>query len=615
MKFKYILFLGLLWAVFDSGNLHAQQIPISLNYIFRPDVINPASVGVREYNNVIISHQQRKIAVAGWRSISQFVHYNSQPLGRHGNWGWGLNLVNDIEHTENRINMSGSIAVQAMQTKKSRLSFGANFGFINWNSNYTKVNIFDRTDELLTDSPNFLELDLGAGVEYAMTQKKLQIQAGANVAQLAGNFLSNQLNGLRINPHLFAGGSVLFSPVHNLFVGPAAFYKEVSMRQDTTLRTGVLDVGLKGKLDRQKMWGGASYRINRAALNVAIGMEIYVADTAGRMDHSGVFADLNAGFSMPLQSSSVFGPSFEIGLDISWGKPYKNQAMIDTVRFTNGSFWKNDGNLNRHLEDYLLPNGPPGLRGETRVGNTTVNLDYEFSDQSLQYCGTTPEIVGDSLKKLGMEWIGVDGFLEGIANAVISEALDPDSTHVINVDSLEPLKGITSIQLEAFLQANEEEVNYGAEGTIYEGELGTNNPTDDTLFLKVVYNGADTLVAIAKNHYVTNLELACLKLHSMRMKLQYELEQTYGETTAFVWEGEDIDARQISGKKPVTVRKLRVTPNHPHQDAFQVNRVTLRFSKRDRRMVNEDGDVIPNDIPKTKKKKRKRRGMSRRERR
>lgn len=605
MNKRYFI-ITFFWLLVGAAGLKAQQLPISMNYIFRPGMSNPAYVGAKEYNNLHVSHQQRKVLVAGWRSISQFVNYNSQPLGKHGNWGWGFNIINDVEHTENRLGLNAAIAVQVIKTENSRLSLGGAVGMINWNSTYEKVRVFDRNDELLNSPLNFAELDMAMGFDYELRSKILRLNIGGSGTQLPGNFLSSELNGLRLYPHGIAGASVLFSPLHNFFVGPMAFYKN-TIFNDTTIIASQLDVGLKGELDRQDMWVGAAYRINRAALTLAFGMQIFMSDTVGSLDQSGIFVDLNAGFSYPMGESSVFGPSMEIGLDVNFGRPYRNKNMLDTLRMIDGAFWKNDGNLNRHTDNFLKPNAPPGLRSETYVTSETVILDYEFSDQSLQYVGSTPDISGDTLKKLGLEWVGVDGLLEGMVEFVLHDALNPDSNAVINIDSLEALRSLVSLQLEASLQASEQQVNLGAEGTVYEGELGTNNASDDTLFMRVVYNDADTIVAMALNHYVTNLELACLKLYSMRQKLLYELEQAYGEKLYFYFEGDKVDARILGDRKPVQIRKPRITPNHPNQDAFQVNHVALKFKRFEKKIYNDDGEVVPDDLPtKTKRGKNKR---------
>lgn len=615
MKTRH-LSIGLLLFFAGLSFVQAQQMPISMNQIFRPRLINPARSGTQAHHNIFISHQQRKILVAGWKSISQFLNYNSQPMGRAANWGWGVNLVNDIEHTENRFNFTASIAAQVIKTEKSRMSLGINLGVINWNSNYNNTLVYDRNDELLLSALNFVELDAGAGIDYSINTKKVKFDLQGVAMQLPGNFLSSQLAGLRINPHGVVAGKLLFSPLHNVFVGPMAFYRNTIFREDTTLIKATTDVGLKLELDRQDIWVGGAYRINRGALTGAFGMQIFMTDTTAKAEKGGIFVDLNAGFSLPMAGASPFGPSMEIGLDINFGRPYANKDFSDTLRIIDGAFWKNDGNLNRHTDDFIAPNGPVGLRAETYVTPRNVLLTYGFLDQSLQYVGTTPIFQGDSLQEVGMEWIGVDGLIEGIAGYVIKDALDPDSASVLNIDSLEALKFLTSVEFSASLQASEEEVYQLAEGTIYEGEFGTNNPTEDTLFLEIIYNEQDTVVGVALNHYLNNLELAALKLHAMRKKMEYELDTRYGETLSFQREENPLNTKALVGKKLVRINQLRITPNHPNQDAFQVNEINLKFNRYERRSFTEDGEIIPDDLPSGKRKRKgKRRTTGRRDRR
>ena len=610
------LTVGLLLFLAGLSFAQAQQMPISMSQVFRPRLINPARYGSKAHHNIYLAHQQRKMLVAGWRSISQFLNYNSQPMGRAANWGWGVNLVNDFEHTENRFNFTAGIAAQVIKTEKSRLSLGINLGVINWNSNYQNTLVYDRNDELLLSGLNFVELDAGAGIDYAISTKKVKFDLQGVAMQLPGNFLSDQLAGLRINPHAVLAGKLLFSPLHNVFVGPMAFYRNTIMREDTTLKFATTDVGLKLELDRQDIWVGGAYRINRGALSLAFGMQVFMTDTTAKAEKSGVFVDLNAGFSLPMGGATPFGPTMEIGLDINFGRPFANKDYSDTLRIIDGAFWKNDGNLNRHTDDFIAPNGPVGLRSTTYVTPRNVLLTYAFLDQSLQYVGTTPVFQGDSLQKVGMEWIGVDGLCEGIAEYVIKDALDPDSASVLNIDSLEALKFLTSVEFSASLQASEEEVYQLAEGTIYEGEFGTNNASDDTLFLDIIYNEVDTVIGVALNHYLNNLELAALKLHSMRKKMEYEMSLRYGETLSFQREERDLDTKALIGKKLVRINKLRITPNHPNQDAFQVNEVNLKFLRYEKQTVTEDGEIIPNDLPGNgRRKKGKRRNTGRRDRR
>lgn len=581
---RYIHYLLLTIALLGGGigqSLVAQQIPISYGMLFRPGLWNPARVGVKDFNRFYIAHQQRHLNGLGWKSIGEFLNFSSSPQGKKGTFGWGINLSNDIEHTENRVGLSGAMSAKIVKTKHAKLTVGISLGFINWNSNYDSVRVYDRGDELLSDRTNFVELDAGMGADFEFRKKNWDIELGLATTQMPGNFVSNPLPvALRLYPHLLGGASVLYEVVHNIQLGPTAFYRNTIMRKDTVIQYGNTDIGLKANLIRQGLWLGAAYRLNRSALTFGFGWQVYVSDSAHHPTKNALVVGINGGISYPFRQAPQFGPSAEIGLDIIFGREFKYRRGNDSLRYVNGSFWMSDGNVNTHLEQHISANAPVGLRGSTYVTNKNVTLTYEFPDGTLQYLGTTPEIKGDTLYELGMEWVGVDGFLDGVTNEIIEEALHPDTLNVINAESLVPLESIVFLELAAMLKANEAEAFMDAEGVVYEGELGTNNADEDTLYLSVVYNNADTVVGIPLNHYITNLELACLKLYSMRKKLQYDLEARYGAEMAFIVEGEKVDAEAIVGKRPVTIRKPRILPNHPNQEVFQVNQLKIKFSQK-----------------------------------
>ena len=226
------------------------------------------------------------------------------------------------------------------------------------------------------------------------------------------------------------------------------------------------------------------------------------------------------------------------------------------------------------------PNGPQGLRGQTKPKATMVELTYSFDDNSYQYVGNTPQKALDTLfSELGPEWIGVDGILENIVLHVVKDGLTPDTNGVINPEILEPLKDLVSIELSTTLIVDENEANMDAKGMMYEGEMGVNNRTKDSLRIKVVYNEKDTVIGIGQDHNITNLQLAALKMHAMRKKLEYELIQRYGDIWAVLWDGEEPTVDKTAAKKIVYLKTPRITPNNPNQPAYQVNSVKLRFTR------------------------------------
>lgn len=246
MKYSKIKIALLMILVVCGGGMFAQQLRVSNFYIFNPKLLNPAAVGTFELNNINLSHQQRKLSVAGWRSISQFVNFSGRPLGKKGSFGWGANVMSDVEWTEFRLGISGSMGASLINSSTQRLAVGVNFGFINWGSNYDGVRVYDREDELVANRGNFAEVDAGMGFLYELKLDKVRGSINGYGLQLPGNAISKTIPGLNVYPHMFIGGGVQFSPVYNIFVGPQVFYRDIFMRDTLNIGGSQLDIGLKG---------------------------------------------------------------------------------------------------------------------------------------------------------------------------------------------------------------------------------------------------------------------------------------------------------------------------------------------------------------------------------
>lgn len=578
------LFLWVLLGCWGSVSpLFGQQLRVSNTYVFNPYLSNPGSLGGSSLATVFVSHQQRRTIEANWRSISQFLNFRSQPLGRHSNFALGANAINDIEWTEYRLGINATASVALLNRRNMRLSVGGLLGFINWGSRYDRVRVYDRDDDLLSNRGNFFEVDAGLGGEYKVWTKHIRADLNMYCQQLPKNAISKTLPGMYVYPHLFGGGGLLFSPVHNLFVGPRVYYRNIfadTSKYNVKMYGATTDIGIKAELDRQNMWFGGAYRVNKGGLNFAFGMRLSQTDTVGRPDLFGYFLDMNASFLLPMGEGALFGPTFEIGLNLALGRNHRHTYRRDTVRPSSGSFWIDDGHLNDHLVERLKPTAPAGLRGNTQVATKAVVLTYSFDDNSYQYVGNAPEKANDTLLSIiGEEWLGVDAIVENMVNEVIKEALTPDTVGVSNPYILEPLDGLVYIELLSDLLVDEEKAHELAKGKMYDGELGVNNKFGDSLYMKVVFNEKDTIVGIGEDRQITNLELACLKLHAIRKKLEYELNLKYGQDWAVYWEGEELSVEKTQGRKVVYIKKPRISPNHPHQEAFQVNFIRMRFTR------------------------------------
>lgn len=597
--YRTILLLSLFSLVSVAG--HAQQLSVSNYAIFKPGMINPGFVPNVNLHSMYLGHQQRQLADFGWNTISQFWNFKSKAIGKSKSFGWGAYISNDIEHTERRTALGGNIGVNIVSTEFAYLGVGISGGLINWASNYIGVPVYHPNDPLVSRVSNIAELDASVGLAFGYESYAIRAQAHGTIQQLPGTLLSKEIDGLKLYPHLIGGAHFLFSPSPEVFIGPMAFYRNTFTRDSivTGIVRGQIDVGFRMDFDRPNFWFGGAYRMQNAAVTAAFGLRIAGTDTNTVGRKSATFLDLNLAASYPLNESSVFGPSIELGLTLRLGRAGEDIAKIDTLGLMRGSFWVSNGNMNMHMVRHLQPTSPSGIEAETMVGDKNVTLLYNWDDNMYMFTGEKADTLNDSMiVRLGPEWIGVDNILENVAREVIREALAPTSVEVEDPDSLEPLKDLLAVGLVGRLKVDELAADFGADdgkgGVTYNGELGYDTPFSDTLSLLVRYFDIDTTIYVRKGDRLTNMALACLKLEAMQRKLLYEINKSYGSKIAFVKEG--VRPLETGDKKIAYLRHPEIILNNPNQKPFQVSGVVLDFA-RDPNWVPEikDGRKKPKD--------------------
>lgn len=568
----------------------AQQLPLSDLYLWHPRWVNPAAMGTRSLNHLMVSHQQRYLNYGGSvRNMTQFLNYSSAPLGRGGIFGWGLMLNHDVFHTERRIGINVAMAAQIIKNQSSNLSVGINTGLINWGSTYDKFDVYDRSDNLLNKPSSFAELDAGMGVRYSYSNYFIKSEANLWLSQIPGNLFSKPSFGMNVFPHVLGGGYFLLSPDNNFYIGPSVFYKNTLHRPDSVagqlvdlggIVRGSMDVGIKARILSWGVWAAGGYRIGNSAVTAGFGVKILNPDTLFDQSRSALFLDLNASASYPLNQSNVFGPSVEVGLTLAFGRVGEYNVTVDTITRIRGSFWKNDGNINTHRVNRLNKNAPQGLQAITEVGEKNVTLTYSWDDNMYRYLGETPVPASDTLlSAVGREWEGVDGIMSNLVTEVIREALHPDTSQVANPDSLEPLKSLILLELTGNLKANSLEADFGAQGAIFNADL-PEKVKSDTLRMLVEYDGRDTMVVVYKDKNLSNLELACLKMHAIRKRLEFEINKYFSADMALVWQGaKGAGEERIGGRNVVYLQRPKISSDHPHQKTFLNPEIKLIFTR------------------------------------
>lgn len=561
---KYLLSVVLLVFLASclGGTATAQQLPTSNQYVYNPAIWNPASMGTSEFNRVFIGHQQRKLGFRGL-SNSQFINFNSSAVGDKKLFGWGLMIVNDFEFVNNRLQLDFAFSTHILNRedrytvvidsakkitksyldRRYRLSIGAMGGLISWNQNLNNAVIFDRT-ELILNQPSIARPDIGVGIDFLYEVPLFKVQAGAGGYQLPEWIFRQEEDGvvpqLVTIPHLMGSIGGMLHITEDFSVGPYFMYKNV-IGDNYNLRKGWLDCNVKVEWT-DKLWLGAGYRINNAAVNAAAGWRIIDKDSTKNDRYFPTKWDVTGAFEYPINRSIPFGPNFEIGLGFTFGS--LKRIEYDTVEVYRGPFWSSTGNVNEFLKKRSNGNPlPEELFAKSDNRKSTVTLTYEFSDNTFQY---NPENI-----------VGLLELLNHFSEDVQVDAFHPSDQRDIT-EYPDRLTKLLSVQFSCQLRDDNIGAKDLADSTLYKGQL-----VEET----VVYDEKDSTFVVGRG-LVNNVELSFLKLAKMRDYFTDLMEDKLIEDVAF---------------DQVEFKPLKITSNNPKLETYQKNRIIFKFEKKERR--------------------------------
>lgn len=516
----------LLFLVFCAGVQFSfgQQFPVSNQYLYRPWLFNPASVGFDSLHTFFLSHQSRK---ANWEdaSYSQIFNYSSKPFSTGKNLGWGLMAVNDREDVLNRVQLSAALSYALISDGGKRLTIGGSAGLINLSWDLRDRVVRHQADPLLSLS-NQMEIDAAIGMDFRLSKPKYRIRASAAMSQLPGSFLSGIQNStLELIPHLMVYGGGTYLLQDSIGIGPYVFYKDV-YRDDYSLGGGNIDAGLKVDFFEKGLWFGGGYRINQAALHGAFGLRLFRSVNPAVERPLTRQMDLSFQFELPMGALRPFGPSFEVGLGVAFGRPPKEPEVEIRWRTEDrGPFWQTTSNINyymmRELEGKIKP---AGLIARAKYEEPYVMLIFEWDDDVVQFdYEHIPELMN---------------LVEFIIGKVIKEAMDPEEGPY--------LKSLDYIALEGYMQ-------FDTVSAIRETDIQYQSELGDTVRDPYFYDGNKYHAFIPFKKFLTNKDLALLKLLSIRTEFwRYPMFQT-------------------------RLQQVQIFSDNPNQGTYQHNKITIRF--------------------------------------
>ena len=495
------------------------------------------------------------------------------------------------------MSIAPTVSARVFQNTTTEVHIGILAGLISWSSNYENRAVYDQGDPLGIDRLNLIEVNTGAGVSVQHLSSKGWIQGGVSASQLSGNLIASPLEGFRLFPNLKGELSYLLPAMEGIYVGPRVFYQNI-LNDSLKMGPGQVHLGVVGRMPEKGLWAGGMYRMDASVVSVAFGFPILKLDP--KADPYEFHQSLDATFGMhyPVNARDAFGPSVDLGLVWNFGK--ESSAALDTLPFAR-PFWINESALVEHKQQFLDPVGPGELKGQSEIYDKNIYLTYTWPDRSRLYCGEDPASTRDGLvRRIGYEWIGMDGVLRGVAGKVIPDALFPDSSGVRDPENMEALEHLAWIELSCQLRVDEEGARFSSE-MVYDGEFGMNNEGGDSLIMPIVLDGRDTVITIAENVYLSNLELAALKLYVLRSRTEYEMWGRFGDRYRIVKEEElreyDLESEIDNWKRPIIIRRPRITSDNPNLQAFQQNSILLKFPRNARAVTKDNGKWIPNEDP------------------
>ena len=611
--FVTLYLLIVFWGVATFQQVGAQQLPVSSFELAEPGLFNPAFFGVDTVHDFFITTQNEGVGGNDWSDLSQYFRYRSPDLNSQTRFGWGFLLKNYKFHSDHRLALSPGVATRLVSTDKVRVGLGISAGFIFLNSRYNGQSFFvyHSGDPTLSGNQSMLELDASVGLDLNFQGSKARLNLNGHFSQLPGNIL-NDLQDFRVIHPMFQGELHSgFRLAQGIWFGPHLRYGRVFMLEDIrsdaaasgadlTMLLHQAEGGLRLDLEQQGLWFMGKYAYQRS-IGFNMGLKIHEENGQKKKDAPVLVVNLLAGFHVNANSEVGLniGPMAEVGLGIQFLSAKARRPPDSLVNAE--VIWKQNGFLTKHADKFIGSLGPANLTSTTELYPKKVYLDYSFLDRSSAYLGNNFVIHQGKLKRIGIEWEGVDRLINQLTSTVIDECLHPDRFMIRDPENLDSLQSLTSVDFKTFLKTDETGMYLPnrQRDIFYDGEFSGIKGIKDTVSIDLVVNGQDTTLSIYPGQLLNELELAALKMFAIRSKTINLLNRKYpksGDIAILTKEREKeigIEGNWIdfAGKQLILIHPIRIIPNNSNLDAPQENVITLEFSRRPGSVNLDDGYI------------------------
>ena len=224
--------LSIVFGMFASHPLAAQQIPVFSQYIYTPSVFNPSYSGQGGKKEVFLAHRQQWMGFEDAPNSTLLSGHIG--LGNDQTFGLGGVIIRDNAFVNQRISINIFPSVHFEPSSGHQISFGINLGVINHSLDFSRLENSSipstQVDPLLAggDNNNELHLDTGLGLNYQYEEGNNQVRFGAALSQLSFSSFSFS-EGALYTPytHLLVNASARFPLNQQVVMEPLLFFKQV----------------------------------------------------------------------------------------------------------------------------------------------------------------------------------------------------------------------------------------------------------------------------------------------------------------------------------------------------------------------------------------------------
>lgn len=246
---KKLLILISVLAIFCQ-DAFSQQDSEYTQYMFNPQIFNPAYVGSREVTSLNGIYRNQWVGIEG-APVSMNVGIHG-PL-RNNNVALGAFIENDQLGIHNRTRLYGQFAYRIPISDAARLSLGVQGGFLNLNSDFGEATLIDGNDDVYNRDDRSVTLpNVGLGA-YLYTRN---FYLGASIPHLIDHKLDDDQvveYDARLFRHIFATAGIVLPLGNSVKFRPAVLLKYAENAPPE------LDLTAHFLL-KDALWLGATYR-------------------------------------------------------------------------------------------------------------------------------------------------------------------------------------------------------------------------------------------------------------------------------------------------------------------------------------------------------------------